>query len=52
MNVDVLIGETDYFDECIKYGLFIGAIFQIICIGAVVFVPSKEDKKVKFLKYS
>ena len=51
MIVDPLITETDIVDEILKYGLFIGAVFQIICIGAVIFVPNKEDRKVRKLSY-
>jgi len=29
-------------EEILRYGLFLGAIFQIICIAAAVWIPSKE----------
>jgi len=32
-------------DSILQYGLFIGAIFQLVCIFAVVLVPHKEDDK-------
>ncbi|KAH9379460.1 protein MANBAL [Haemaphysalis longicornis] len=32
-------------DELLRYGLFLGAIFQLVCIAAVVFVPPKEEGK-------
>ncbi|XP_076029605.1 protein MANBAL [Oratosquilla oratoria] len=45
MAIDPSLTETDMFDEVLKYGLFLGAIFQLVCIGAVIFVPSRDDKK-------
>lgn len=32
-------------DELLRYGLFLGAIFQLLCIAAVVFVPPREEGK-------
>lgn len=46
MAIDPSLTETDIFDEVLKYGLFLGAIFQLVCIGAVIFVPSRDDKRV------
>ena len=48
MAIDPSLTETTMFDEVLKYGLFLGAIFQIVCIAAVIFVPSKDDRKVSF----
>ena len=31
-------------DTFLHYGLFLGAIFQLVCIFAVIFVPSKGDE--------
>lgn len=31
--------EQSWFDHVLHYGLLIGAVFQIICIGAIVFLP-------------
>ncbi|KAL7643721.1 UNVERIFIED_CONTAM: hypothetical protein RMT77_005727 [Armadillidium vulgare] len=45
MSIDPYVGEVNIFDEFLKYGLFLGAIFQIVCIGAVVFIPGKDDRK-------
>ncbi|KAK3874768.1 hypothetical protein Pcinc_020330 [Petrolisthes cinctipes] len=45
MAIDPSLTETDIFDEVLKYGLFLGAIFQLVCIGAVMFVPSRDDKR-------
>lgn len=46
MAIDPSLAETDIFDEVLKYGLFLGAIFQLVCIGAVMFVPSRDDRRV------
>ena len=36
----------DLLDEVLRYGLFLGAIFQIIAIAAIVVIPPKESKDV------
>ena len=33
-------------DTILHYALFLGAIFQLVCIFAVIFVPPKQDEKV------
>ena len=33
-------------DTILQYGLFVGAIFQIMCIFAVILLPSKDNPKV------
>ncbi len=33
-------------DTVLHYALFLGAIFQLVCIFAVIFVPPKQDEKV------
>lgn len=33
-------------DTMLHYGLFLGAIFQLVCIFAVILVPSKEEEPV------
>ncbi|GAB6021581.1 hypothetical protein CHUAL_004172 [Chamberlinius hualienensis] len=35
----------DFIDEIVRYGLFFGALFQMLCIAAVIFMPPKEDGK-------
>lgn len=50
MAIDPSLAETDIFDEVLKYGLFLGAIFQLVCIGAVMFVPSRDDRRVSQLR--
>lgn len=36
----------DLLDEVLRYGLFLGAIFQIIAIAAIVVIPPKETQDV------
>ena len=54
-DLESLVDSTDnsFFDMLLKYGLFAGAIFQIICIFSVVFIPSSEEEKVcyKYVKH-
>lgn len=33
----------DLMDSIIKLGLYVGAVFQLICIAAVIFLPDKYD---------
>ena len=35
--------QEDVVDIFLRYGLFIGAIFQLVCIGAVIAMPEKSD---------
>merc|ERR1711911_573477 len=44
--------EESTFDIFLRYGLFFGAVFQLICIGAAIFGPdsSESNLKVRFIK--
>ena len=33
--------DLSVFDDLLRYGLYLGAIFQLIAIGAIIFVPPK-----------
>jgi len=46
-DLDKLIDSTgnSLFDNVLRISLFIGAIFQIICIFAVIFIPSSPDEE-------
>jgi hypothetical protein len=36
--------QQTWFDHFLHYGLFLGAIFQLICIAAIVIIPPKSDE--------
>lgn len=31
----------EIFDKLLKYGMFLGAIFQLVCIAAVIILPEQ-----------
>lgn len=36
--------QEDVVDTFLRYGLFVGAIFQLICIGAVIVMPDSKSE--------
>lgn len=32
----------EIFEKLLKYGMFLGAIFQLVCIAAVIILPEQE----------
>ena len=36
--------QQTWFDHVLHYGLLVGAVFQIICIAAIVVLPSTPDE--------
>ncbi len=47
--------EETTFDLFLRYGLFFGAVFQLVCIGAAIFGPeisethSKVDERILYV---
>ena len=39
--------KTTYFDTFMKYGLFFAGIFQLMCILALIFVPTSYLRKME-----
>ena len=35
--------QQTWFDQVLHYALFVGAIFQLICIAAIVLIPPKSE---------
>ncbi len=40
------VPEPTFLESMLRYGLFLGAIFQLICILAVIFPTSKGHEQV------
>ena len=37
--------QQTWFDHFLHYGLLLGAIFQLVCIAAIVVIPPKSDEE-------
>jgi len=35
--------QEDVVDTFLRYGLFLGAVFQLVCIGAVILMPDTRS---------
>jgi len=35
--------QEDIIDTLLRYGLFFGAVFQLVCIGAVIIMPDNKS---------
>ena len=42
--------EETTFDLFLRYGLFFGAVFQLVCIGAAIFGPEISETHSKVYK--
>lgn len=40
------VPEPTFFESVLRYGLFLGAIFQLICILAIIIPTSKSHEQV------
>lgn len=50
MDLDFLSNES-FFSSFLRIGLFFGAIFQIVCIGFVIFDHDEDDEKVSLSRF-
>ena len=44
-KIAALIPKETWYEVLIRYGLYIGAVFQMICILAVILLPSEPVQK-------
>lgn len=43
------VPEPTFFESVLRYGLFLGAIFQLVCILAIIIPTSKSHEQVTLL---
>lgn len=48
MNAAVNIGNEDTMAILVRYGLYIGAIFQMICLAACIIMPNTSDNSLSW----
>jgi len=41
-KIAALIPKETWYEQLIRYGLYIGAVFQMVCILAVILLPEKD----------
>lgn len=42
------VPEPTFFESVLRYGLFLGAIFQLVCILAIIIPTSKSHEQVTY----
>lgn len=40
-----LIPQEEWYEAWIRYGLYVGAVFQLVCILAVILLPDKSGTR-------
>ena len=41
---DLIFPEEEWYEQVLRYGLYLGAAFQLLCILAVIISPSTDIK--------
>jgi preprotein translocase subunit Sec61beta len=42
-KIAALIPKETWYEQIIRYGLYVGAVFQMVCILAVILLPEKDQ---------
>lgn len=43
------IDEPTFVETVLHYGLLLGAVFQLVCIFAVIFIPQSQNDQVNIM---